>query len=236
VKDANDNSTTVAFSIQRSAVVTPAVMMQKDSRYMLPNQINIFETADVQMVSTEKSFYDAFRFNYNYKTSATAVSNIHVMHTPQIPVHDSMVFRIKPNKPIAESARNRVIMLKTTKGKTVIERATLVKGWYEAKFREFGEIWLETDEVAPTIAVSGVTDSGYVSANSLITVTVADNKKEIRKFRAELDGEWLLFSGLGPVFRYRVDDYCTQGEHELKLVAEDEAGNRTERTIRFTRR
>jgi murein DD-endopeptidase MepM/ murein hydrolase activator NlpD len=236
VKDANNNASTVRFNVKRTATTSPVANMQKDSRYMLPNQINIFETADVQMMSSDKSFYDAFRFNYNYKTSALTVSNIHVMHTPLIPVHDSMIFRIKPNKAISESGRNRVIMIKTARGKTVVERAAFVKGWYEAKFREFGEFWLEVDEVPPTIAVAGVTDGSTLGEGALITVTVADNKKEIRSFRAELDGEWLLFSGLGPVFRYRVDEYCPAGEHELKLITEDEAGNTTERIIRFTRK
>ncbi|HEX4957297.1 MAG TPA: M23 family metallopeptidase [Lacibacter sp.] len=236
VKDANANATTLRFNIRRTATATSIANVQRDSRYMMPNQINVFEMADVQMVSTEKSFYDAFRFNYNYKTSAVAVSNVHVMHTPLIPVHDSMMFRIKPIKSIPESSRNKVIMIKTARGKTVIERATLVKGWYEAKFREFGEFWLEVDEVPPTIAVAGVADGSVLSTGAPITVTVADNKKEIRRFRAELDGEWLMFSGLGPVFRYRVDEYCTAGEHELKLIVEDEAGNSTERVIRFTRK
>jgi murein DD-endopeptidase MepM/ murein hydrolase activator NlpD len=236
VRDANNNASTLRFNIKRTETISPAANILKDSRYMLPNQMNIFEMADVQMVSTEKSFYDAFRFNYNYKTNAQAVSNVHVMHTPLIPVHDSMMFRIKPNKTIADENRNRVIMIKNARGKTVIERAILVKGWYEAKFREFGEFWLEIDALAPTIAIAGVTDGGTIGNNSLITVTVADNKKDIRKFRAELDGEWLLFSGLGPVYRYRVDEYCPAGEHELKLIAEDEAGNVTERVIKFTRK
>lgn len=236
VKDANNNSTVVRFAIKRAAVVAPVANMQRDSRYMLPNQINVFEREDVQMVSTEKSFYDAFRFNYNYKTSATAYSNIHVMHTPLIPVHDSMTFRIKPNRPVPESGKNRVIMIKTAKGKTVIKRATLVKGWYEARFREFGEFWLEVDEVPPVVAVTGVADGGSIGAGAVITCTVNDNKKEIYSFRAELDGEWLLFSGLGPVYRYKVDEHCAPGEHELKITAEDEAGNVTQRIIRFTRR
>jgi murein DD-endopeptidase MepM/ murein hydrolase activator NlpD len=236
VKDANGNTSLLRFNVKRTATTSLVNDVYKDSRYMLPNQINIFETADVQLVSTVKSFYDAFRFNYNYKTSAAAVSNVHVMHTPMIPVHDSMMFRIKPNKQITESGRNRVIMIKTARGKTVIERAVLVKGWYEAKFREFGEFWLEVDEAPPTIALAGVNDGGVIGNNALITVTVADNKKELRSFRAELDGEWLLFSGLGPVFRYRVDEHCPEGDHELKLIAEDEAGNITQRIIRFTRK
>jgi hypothetical protein len=236
VKDANGNASTVRFNLKRSASTATVANVQNDSRYMLPNQINVFEMNDVQMVSTEKSFYDAFRFNYNYKTSTAAVSNIHVMHTPLIPVHDSMVFRIKPNKSIPESGRNRVIMIKTARGKTTVKRAALVKGWYEAKFREFGEFWLEVDEVPPAITITGVAEGSSIGNNALVTVAVADNKKEIRSFRAELDGEWLMFSGLGPVFRYRVDEHCPPGEHELKIRAEDEAGNTSERIIRFIRK
>jgi len=236
VKDANGNASQLQFNIRRLSTVAPELNVQRDSRYMLPNQINIFEREDVQLMSSEKSFYDGFRFNYNYKTSATAVSNIHVMHTPLLPVHDSMLFRIKPNKPIPEQLRNRVIMIKTARGKTVVERARLVNGWYEARFREFGEFWLEVDEVPPVVVVTGVAEGGVVGNGATITCTVAENKKEIRSFRAELNGNWLLFAGLGPVYRYKVDEYCPPGEHELKIRVEDEAGNVTEKVIRFTRK
>lgn len=236
VYDANENASTLRFKLKRTATVTSAANVQRDSRYMLPNQLNIFEQDEVQMVSTTKSFYDAFRLVYNYKTSATAYSNIHVIHTPMIPVHDSMMIRIKPNKLIPESSRNRMLMIKQAKGKKEVARATFVKGWYEAKFREFGEFWLEADEMPPTLAISGVVDGGTVISNTLITCTAADNKVKIRSFRAELDGEWLMFSGLGPVYRYRVDEYCPEGEHELKIRLEDEAGNTVERVMRFTRK
>ena len=236
VKDANGNVSTVQFKLKRTATVSLPVNVYKDSRYMLPNQINVFEQNDVQLVSSEKSFYDAFRFVYNYKTSAVAYSNIHVMHTPTIPVHDSLMYRIKPNKPIPASVINRVLMIKTARGKTEVAKANFVKGWYEAKFRELGEFWLEVDEMPPTIAIAGVKDSSILVASTKIVCTVADNKKKIKTFRAELDGNWLLFTGLGPVFRYTVDEHCPPGEHELKFIVEDEAGNTTERIFHITRK
>jgi murein DD-endopeptidase MepM/ murein hydrolase activator NlpD len=236
VKDANGNTSTVQFKLKKAASISSPANVYKDSRYMLPNQLNIFEQNDVQLVSTEKCFYDAFRFVYNYRTSATSYSNIHVMHTPTIPVHDSMMYRIKPNKPIPASAKNRVIMIKTARGKMDVAKANFVRGWYEAKFRELGEFWLEVDEVPPTIAISGVKDSSIVFAGTKIVCTVADNKKEVKKFRAELDGNWLMFTGLGPVFRYSVDEHCPPGEHELKFIVEDEAGNITELILHFTRK
>jgi hypothetical protein len=64
---------------------------------------------------------------------------------------------------------------------------------------------------------------------------VKEDKKEIRSFRAELDGKWLMFEGLVPVFRYSVDEYCPIGEHELVIKVEDESGNVTEKKINFTR-
>lgn len=235
VKDANGNASVLKFNLKRTAALPPVANVQKDSRYLLPNQINVFERDDVQLVSSEKSFYDGFRFVYNYKTSATAYSNIHVMHTAVIPVHDSMIFRIKPTKAIPANLANRVLMIKSARGKTIFERAEPVKGgWYEAKFREFGELWLDVDDVPPTLTVAGVTDGGLVNASTTITCTTKDNKK-VRSFRAELDGGWLMFSGLGPVFRYKVDDHCPPGEHELRIIVEDEAGNTTERIIHFTR-
>jgi hypothetical protein len=44
-----------------------------------------------------------------------------------------------------------------------------------------------------------------------------------------------MFEGLGPVYRYRVDEYCPPGEHELLIQVEDEAGNMSEKRIKFTR-
>jgi hypothetical protein len=63
-----------------------------------------------------------------------------------------------------------------------------------------------------------------------------DNWKEIKNFRAELDGQWLRFVQRGNHFTYKVDEHCQPGEHELRITVEDEAGNATERVIRFTRK
>jgi hypothetical protein len=128
------------------------------------------------------------------------------------------------------------VMVKKAGGKTDIAKAVPIRdGWYEARFREFGEYWLEIDRVPPQIAVSGVYEGAVLSSGASIVCTVNEDKKEIANFRAELDGKWLMFEGLGPVFRYRVDEHCPPGEHELVIMVEDEAGNKTEKRIRFTR-
>jgi murein DD-endopeptidase MepM/ murein hydrolase activator NlpD len=236
VKDANGNASTLQFKIKRSSSVSTAVNIQNDSRYMLPNQINVFERDDVQMISTEKSFYDAFRFIYNYKTNAKAYSNVHVMHTYTIPIHDVIPFRIKPNRNIPIDLQNRMLMVKAAKGKTDVSKAVFSKGWYEAGFREFGEFWLEADTIPPTLGIMGIKEGGTITAGSRIIILADDNWKEIKNFRAELDGQWLRFVQRGNHFTYKVDEHCPLGEHELRVAIEDEAGNTTDLVIRFIRK
>ncbi len=236
VKDANNNTSNLRFAVKRTSVVSSSLAIHQDGRYMLPNQMNIFDRDDVEMYMSEKGLYDAIRFVYNYKTKATAFSNIHVLHTPLVPIHDSITIRIKPNRGIPVLLNGHILMVKAAKGKTDVMKAKLVRGMYEAKFREFGEFWLEADTVQPTIAILGVKDAGVVTAASKIVVMTSDNWNEVKNFRATLDGQWLMFSQRGNHFTYRVDEHCPPGEHELIIHIEDEAGNITERKINFTRK
>jgi hypothetical protein len=236
VKDANGNSSILFFNIKWNGKISKNIFSVNDSRYMFPDQINIFETPEVQMVSSDKSFYDAFRIHYSMKRGTTGmISNIHTIHTSLIPAHDSLKFHIKSTVVLSPKQRERVIMIKSAVGKIEVEKALHSRGWYEARFREFGIFWLEVDEVPPVLNITGVNNGSVLSAGATIVCNVQDNNKEIRSFRAELDGKWLMFEGSGPEFRYRVDEYCPPGEHELVIKVEDEAGNKTEKIIVFRR-
>ena len=236
VKDANGNAINMRFTIQWTGEQGTSLLTVKNSRYMFPGMINIFETEALQVVSSEKSYYDAFLMKYSVKSGLPAIaSDIHTVHTPMIPVHDSLWYRIKANRSISFADRERVVMVKSAGGKIDIAKAEFTGEWYEAKFREFGDFWLEVDNVPPQITITGLYNGAGVSGGAVVVCTVNEDKKEIRSFRAELDGKWLMFEGLGPVYRYKVDEYCPPGEHELLIQVEDEAGNMSEKRIKFTR-
>lgn len=235
VKDANGNTTLLRFSIkwngQRSAKLN-----ERDGRYFFPNSINVFEREDVQVVTSEKSVYDAIRFQYAKKASATGYSDVHSLHTPLIPLHDYIAFRIKPNKNIPAAASDRMIMVKEARGKTEVVKASEANGFYEARFREFGLFRLEADVTAPTIAVAGVVNGGVLPAGGKIICTVTDQWNKIKNFRATLNGSWIMFSNSGSTWRYAVDEKCPPGNYELVVTAEDEAGNIATKSIQFTRK
>ena len=236
VKDANGNAINMRFTIQWTGEQGSSLLTVKNSRYMFPGMINVFEKEALQVLSSEKSYYDAFLMKYSVKNGLPAmISDIHTVHTPMIPVHDSLHYRIKANRFLSINEQDRVVMVKSAGGKIDIAKADLTGDWYEAKFREFGDFWLEVDNNPPQITLTGLYDGAVVREGSAIVCAVKEDKKEIRHFRAELDGKWLMFEGLGPVFRYRVDEYCPPGEHELVIRVEDEAGNETVKRFNFTR-
>ncbi len=108
--------------------------------------------------------------------------------------------------------------------------------WFTGKFREFGNFQLLIDNTPPLISPIGIRDNANLSRSSQIIFTVTDNMKEIKNFRAELDGKWLRFTNdKGRSFIYKFDEMCSSGNHELKVSVEDEAGNRTVKVFHFTR-
>ena len=108
--------------------------------------------------------------------------------------------------------------------------------WYKASFREFGSFELMIDTLPPAITPIGFKDGMNCSKQSRIVFVVKDNTEEIKNFTATLDGNWLRFSNdKGSRFIYEFDEMCAAGEHELKIIAEDQVGNVAEKIYRFMR-
>ena len=78
-------------------------------------------------------------------------------------------------------------------------------------------------------------ENANLKRSSRIAVVVQDNYKKIKNFRATLDGNWLLFTNdKASAFIYHFDEHCKPGRHELKIYAEDEAGNSASTVVHFT--
>ena len=128
------------------------------------------------------------------------------------------------------------MLIKRTWGdKTEVVKATGDGEWFTAYFKTFGDFELIADDDPPLIA-GGFHDNANLSKASRIVFVPKDNNEEIKNFRAELDGKWLMFTNdKGKLFIYKFDEMCPRGKHELKISVEDEAGNTTEKILHFTR-
>lgn len=235
VTDAYGNSSSLQFEIKRSnaaAGKTTNTFQPSSGRPVFkPGYINLFENANISFYLPENALYDSIHFIYN--VIATPIGYpIYELHNTTVPVHCYFPVKIKA----VSSLPDKMVMHRFAAGKDDYAKAVYENGWYKASFREFGKFQLMVDTLPPTIAPVGFRDGMNCSKLSAIKFVILDNTEEIKKFSATLDGNWLRFSNdKGKTFIYVFDEKCAPGEHELKILAEDQVGNVAERVYHFTR-
>lgn len=240
VKDAHGNLSVVQFGIKRDTSFTEKKKADSSSYFRQqvfhPGYINIFENANLRFYLPQNYLYDSVRFIYS-ESSPYPGHSIYHLHNTGVPVHGYFPVNIRA----ATNRPGKMVMHRFAKNKHDYAKAEEVvygkeKGWFKASFREFGSFELMVDTTAPAITPLGFKNGMNCSKLKRIVFVIKDNTEEIKKFTATLDGNWLCFSNdKGSRFIYDFDEMCPAGEHELKIIAEDQVGNVAEKIYTFTR-
>lgn len=240
VKDAYGNTSIVSFDIKRSAAFTekqkPDSVNYFQPREFHPGFLNLFENSNISFYLPKNSLYDSIRFQYKEIYPNTG-NTIYQLHNTSVPLQSYFPITIKA----ASDLPDKMIMHRFANGKDDYAKAEPVtngkeSGWYRASFREFGSFQLMIDTEPPVVTPIGFKDGMNCSKQKYIVFVIKDNTEEIKNFTATLDGNWLRFTNdKGVRFIYEFDEMCPAGEHELKIVAEDQVGNITEKNYKFTR-
>ncbi|MCU7551093.1 M23 family metallopeptidase [Chitinophagaceae bacterium LB-8] len=233
VMDAALNTSVLAFNIQYNGTLAKPIQNNTSSR-LVPQNVNIFESDNFELYTSEYTIYDTvpITFSNSGVASGNAVSPVYTFCSAAIPSHDSVTVRIKPSLAVAPEDRDKVIIKSISGSRTVVGKAKWQNGWFVAKFRQFGTYQAFIDQEPPSVNAP-VTD---LRRASRLVFVPTDNFKEIKMFRAEVDGQWLRFTNdKGYSYIYKFDEKFPQGEHSLKVIVEDEAGNVTEREWRVVR-
>ncbi len=232
VSDADGNSATLNFMLRNDGSQPPASAMYE----WKPNTLNRLFKYDFEAYFPMFAFYDQMNSGYErlQSTGGSSVSAQHKLGETYIPVHTYFEVRIKPDKTIPSSLRNRVVIKRFARTSSV-QKAEWSGDWLTAQFRDFGRFEAFLDTVPPTIPSPG---SGAVlnfDRTGRISFTPADDFG-IASFRAEVDGKWIRFTNdKGRTWVYYFDGRISPGEHDLKVTVTDIAGNVTERTWKFRR-
>jgi hypothetical protein len=238
VIDAYGNTSYVKFSIRGTVSDKEKndSAIYEDPNEFLPGCINVFENNDIAFYLTEKSLYDSIRFKYNVlpPNSADGVSNIFELYNGNVPMHGYFPIKIRGN--VSDSFKDKIVMERYWGDKKEFSKAEYENGWYRADFREFGYFKLLRDTEPPVIRALGFYDGMNCAGVRRLAFDITDNSKDIKNFRAELDGNWLRFTNdKNLAYIYDFDEHCPRGAHTLKISAEDNVGNRTEKIYHFTR-
>jgi hypothetical protein len=228
------------FEIKRDANFIPAsktgsVALYDPSEFH-PGFINVFENSNIFFYLPANCLYDSIRFRYN-ELPANNGYPLYQLLNAGVPLHSYFPVTIKATT----SLPGKMVMHRFANGKNDFEKAAPVvfgkeKGWYRASFRDLGSFQLMVDTVPPVIKPVAFKDKMNCAKLNQLVFVVTDNTGDIKKFTATLDGKWLRFSNdKGRSFIYDFDEMCPPGEHELKIIAEDQVGNIAEKIYHFTR-
>ncbi len=239
VKDANGNTSVLQFKIEKGTVDDDSDFRNpgKQAIEFQPNQVNVFENQDIQLYLPAPTLYDSLLFSHSENTdnSPDSYSDVHAVLSGLVPAEDYFTIRLKAGKPVPENLKDKMLIQQSWEGKNEVIKATHKGDWYSAKFNAFGNFELISDDIPPVISVD-FHEGANISRYHTIVVTPKDNNDEIKNFRAELDGKWLMFSNdKGRKYIYHFDEKCPRGKHELKISVQDEAGNTTQKIYHFTR-
>lgn len=237
VKDAYGNLSVLQFEVSRGHI-NDKYKQDRSVQKFSPGFVNVFEREDIQVVLGENDLYDSINFVYAKQNSADphAVSALHSVHNALVPVHGYYTVRLKADRSLQNIADNKIVMQRTWGSKMDVVKAEREGEWFTGKFREFGNFQLLVDDSPPVISAIGISEGSNLSRSSQIIFIVTDNLKDIKNFRAQLDGKWLRFTNdKGKSFIYKFDETCPPGNHELKVSVEDEAGNVAAKIFHFKR-
>ena len=241
VIDAYGNTSYVKFSVRGTASDKGKDILDssriENSNEFLPGCINVFENNQIAFYLTEKSLYDSIRFTYKVlpANSSDGVSDIFELYNGDVPMHGYFPIKIKGN--VSDSFKNKIVMERYWGAKKEFSKADDEgNSWYRSDFRDFGYFKLLLDTIPPTIKPLGFYDGMNCVGVHRLAFSVADNSKDIKSFRAELDGNWLRFTNdKNLAYIYDFDEHCSRGSHVLKITVEDIVGNKTEKIYHFTR-
>lgn len=233
VADPQGNTAKLKFSITSTGAASSTQVPNDAVKLFRPGNVNVFENEFVQFYLNEKALYDAFYFRYK-KILDAGGRNIFQLHNALVPIQNYFTLKIKSDYFITDTSK--AVILRSYGAKKDYVKAVFEKGWYKAKFREFGNFQLLQDNTPPSITPIGFYDRMNAAKLTRIVFAVKDNTEEIDKFTATLNGKWLRFTNdKGRNFVYKFDELCGPGQHELVVTAVDQVGNTTTKTYTFTR-
>ena len=236
VKDALGNKTTLNYKVQYTGGEQKSA--ETDGKVFYPFMVDAFEREECEFYIGEKCLYDSVHINYEKLAaiSPEAVSSIHRIGEKYIPLQESFLIRIKPVRDLTLAEKARTVMQWFEGNSKAVQKVEWTDNRASARFRSFGNFQLVIDNEPPEIVTVGFSDGANLGKASRIIFRVRDNLDAWKNVRTELDGQWLRFTNdKGRSFIYEFDKRCPRGQHELKISVEDEAGNVTVKTIKFTR-
>ncbi|MBV8325850.1 M23 family metallopeptidase [Chryseobacterium sp.] len=234
LKDVRGNTSRLITKVQLN---TTGIPIAPSAKAIMSGEAKTITTDHAEMNFSKNAFYDAVHLNPYEKTDAEVnpVSDIIVLHTPYVPVHDYYTLKINPNRKLTKEEQGKVVMVLDYGSDKDVVKAKWNGDQAEGQFNRLGMVKLIVDDSLPSVYTDW--KDGAMVNSSILRLKGKTKVGDIVSFRAELDGRWLRFARSKDDFIYTFDEKCpkSSGAHTLKVTTVNTAGNINIQTFTFQR-
>lgn len=237
VKDFVGNATELMLKVKSSAKKISSKEISSAPLVSDCLKENVFNSEDIKITIPAFALYDDIFFNCEKPGSITGTfSPLYKIMNNETALQKAISISIKPVR-LPDSLQSKACIFSLNKkGGKSYEGGVFDDGWVTTQTRSLGSFAITIDSIPPKIKTSFklIKDqTPDLHKAKTIGILASDNLSGIRKYRATIDGKWVLceYEFKKNLLLYTFDDKITPGLHQFKIEVTDDKENKS--TLQF---
>jgi hypothetical protein len=242
VKDFHGNTSELMLKVKSSSKIKVVAPLADPSELKLDcSKENKFTKEDLQVTIPANALYDDIVFSYSKPSSVKGTfSPLHRIHKNDVALQKAITLSIRPNNLPDTLKKKACIVSINEKGGKIYEGGSFKDGMITTQTKTFGNFAVAVDTVAPKIRTAfKYTPKTTVDLSNakIIGIIANDNLSGIRKYRAKIDGNWVLceYEYKKDLLFYTFDGTMEKRVHTFEIEVGDDKGNVSKMMFSFRR-
>lgn len=202
---------------------------------------NQYKKEDMELTIPSYALYDDLKFNY-YRSPGKkgTYSMIHHIQDKETALQKAVILSIKPEN-LPEPLQSKATIVSVDgKGIQNYEGGAFINGWVKTQVKTFGNFTIAVDTIPPKLKPAFVVkDKANVDLRNakIIGIKATDQLSGIKKYRATIDGKWVLceYEAKQDLLFYTFDNTIPKGRHTFAIEATDDKNNVARWSCEFIR-
>lgn len=222
-KDFEGNITTIKIPVEGK---TQEILNKKEvaltDNFLLSNRDNAYKMDKASLFFSANTFYE--NFYIDLKDQGDTI----VVHNNKTPVHKNFSLSMDASK-YSQTEKKQLFIASIDNDGDINHHTTKKNGnTFSIRTRKLGKFTLAKDTVPPTIKPLNFYDGQWLTNYRYLKVKISDDLSGIDKYRATINGKWVLmeYEYKDKTLTYDFSDLEFEGsKHDLKIVITDNVGN-----------
>lgn len=233
IVDYSGNKSELAFTLKGGNPLEIPVERNKNLIHVNYNKALNLDTLGLKLQIPSNTFYTDIDLLIHKDNKEGFIAPVYVIGNRNIPMHKSMSLSLTVPDSLLKYENKLVVAGVSSSGKTYSLGGSLTNKDIKTSTRGFGRFTLAIDTIQPKVLLHKAPQANNYASRKSIDVIISDNFSGIKKYSCWINDEWVLFeydakknllSG-----NFKDMPMVQKGQHQLRIVVEDNRGNVTEK-------